>query len=293
MRSIGILSVILAAVLWGTTGTLQTLLPEGREPLAVGAIRLLVGALFLLALAAASPAARRAARHLPWRGVLFAGVAIAGYNLLFFRAVSEAGVGIGTAVTIGSAPIWTAAYEALALRVRPGPARLAGQAVSIGGVALLGLSGGVAGSSLTGILLALGSGACYAAYSLATSRVGGRVPSVTLAASTFSVAALVTLPALVILPLDWIAGSADIATLLFLGVGATGLSYVFYTWGLTRVMASTAVTLALAEPVTAWLLATLLVGEPVTLRTTFGVAMILAGLLIVSLTPASVPRRIR
>lgn len=285
-RLVGVLAVILAAMLWGTTGTTQALLPEARVPLVVGALRLLVGALALLALAMARGDSRRGLSHLPWPEVLFAGVAIGLYNLLFFYAVSEAGVGVGTAVTIGSAPIWATLWEVLSQRRLPAPVRLVGQALSVIGVGLLGFASGGAGGSALGVALALMAGACYAGYSLATSRAGGRVPSTSLAAATFCVAALLTLPVLFVLPLGWLATPSAWGGIVFLGVAATALAYALYTWGLTRVAASTAVTLALAEPVTAWLLATLVVAEPVTLQTALGAVLILIGLVVVTVIPA-------
>ena len=281
-RTLGVAAVIAAAVLWGTTGTVQTLLPPLREPLAVGALRLIFGALALLVLALCDPASRRAWSRLPWRGVLFAGVSIGLYNLFFFWAVTKAGVGPGTAVAIGSAPIWATLYEVAVAGRRPGPVRLAGQAVSVLGVAILSLSGGGPAGSILGVGLALLAGASYASYSLATSAIGHRAPSTAIAAATFAVAAVFTAPILFMVPTSWIVGPMAWGALAFLGVAATGLSYALYTWGLTRVAASTAVTLALAEPVTAWLLATFAVGEPVTLQSALGVALILGGLAVVT-----------
>ncbi|MBO1913456.1 EamA family transporter, partial [Microvirga sp. 3-52] len=42
--------VLLGAVLWGTTGTAQTFMPQTIHPLAVGASRLAVGGFTLLAI---------------------------------------------------------------------------------------------------------------------------------------------------------------------------------------------------------------------------------------------------
>ncbi|MCE8421798.1 EamA family transporter, partial [Rhodovulum sulfidophilum] len=73
-RSLSLLCVILAAVLWGTAGTVQSLLPSEREPLVVAAIRLAVGATILTLMALRLPENRRAFRRLPWRPVLVAGL---------------------------------------------------------------------------------------------------------------------------------------------------------------------------------------------------------------------------
>lgn len=292
-RALGILAVLAGAVLWGSTGTVQALLPEAREPVVVGALRLIIGAAALGLAAAAAAESRAAFARLPRGAVLLAGAAIGAYNLLFFMAVSLAGVGVGTAVAIGSGPLWATAYETLALRRPPGLARAAALGCAVAGVAILGAAGGGAGGSALGVALALGAGACYATYSLATSAVSGRAPAATVAAATFAVAALVAAPALLVAPTAWLAApeswAETWAALLFLGVGATGVSYALYTWGLARVAASTAVTLALIEPVTAWALAVAVVGESVTLPGAVGAGLILLGLLGVAITPARPP----
>lgn len=284
-RALGILAVIAAAALWGSTGTVQALLPEGKQPLVVAALRLGFGAAALIALAALRAESRRALHRLPVGGVVFAGFAIAVYNLLFFWAVIETGVGVGTAIAIGSAPLWVTAYEVLVRRQFPGPLRAFGQALSICGAALLVLSGAGGSSSLFGLGLAALSGAAYAAYSLATSRISQSAPSATVAAATFAVAGVAVLPVFLIVPLGWLAAPGVWPALAFLGVIATGLAYALYTWGLGRVAASTAVTLALTEPLTAWVLATLVVGEALTLTKLAGAALLIAGLAVVTVCP--------
>lgn len=285
-RLAGIAAVIVAAILWGTTGTIQTLLPPGSDPLTVGALRLLLGAAALSLLALAKPESRQAFTRLPWRVVVLAGAAIAAFNMFFFRAVLEAGVGVGTAIAIGSAPLWATAFEVAARKGLPSGLRLAGQAISITGAVILGLAGSDEGGTATGVTLAALAGAAYAAYSLATARAGQNAPSATVAAATIGLGALLTLPVLVILPPVWLSGAAALGGILFLGLGTTCLAYALYTWGLCRIAASTAVTLVLVEPVTAWLLATFVVGEAVTLPKLAGASLILAGLAVVTLVPA-------
>lgn len=282
-RGLGLVAVALAAMLWGTTGTLQAVLPPGADPLAVGALRVAVGAAALLAVARLRP--ETVTRALPWPLVIFAGIAIGGYNLVFFWALTEIGVGIGTAIALGSAPLWATAYDMLIRKEPPTRVRLAGQAIAIAGLSMLMASSSGAVGSLFGIALAASAGACYVAYSLATSASQlGQAP-LRLAAATFSVAAIVTAPVLFWSPLEWLAEPRSWAAILALGVIATAVSYALYTWGLGRVRASTAVTLALLEPVTAWVLATVVVGEPLSALKAAGAALILAGLLVITLRP--------
>lgn len=285
-RALGIVAVVCAAVLWGSTGTIQAILPAGKEPLVVAALRILFGAASLVVLATCSRAGRRGFGHLPVGRIVAAGLTIALYNLFFFAAVLRAGVGIGTAIAIGSAPIWVTAFEVLIRRRFPDRIRLFGQAISITGASVLVFSGGGSGGDATGYLFAILAGASYAAYSLITGGIGTRAPSSSVAAATFSVAALAVLPILFVVPTGWIVGADAWFALIFLGIFSTGLSYAFYTWGLGHVAASTAVTLALVEPLTAWLLAIFVVGEEVTVIRVAGAALLLAGLAIVAIIPA-------
>jgi DME family drug/metabolite transporter len=104
-RLLGVLLVLGAAILWGTTGTIQAFLPEARDPLLVAGFRMAFGAATLFAMAALAQGALAGFRGLPWRWVIAAGAAIAAYNLLFFKGVLGAGVGVGTVLAIGGAPI--------------------------------------------------------------------------------------------------------------------------------------------------------------------------------------------
>lgn len=281
-RQTALFAVLLAAVLWGTTGTFQSFLPDTREPLVVGAVRLWVGAASLMLLALAHPVSRRSFGQVPCGPLLLAGGFIGLYNLLFFAAVLRAGVGIGTAITIGSAPLWVALYEGVVLRQRPSARKLIGQALSIIGAALLVVSGQAEGVEPLGLVLALGAGLSYAIYSLASSSMSPHAPSSTIAASTFALAALVATPVFFFVPSAWALEGSAPGTLLALGLLSTGVAYALYTWGLKAIPASTAVTLALAEPLTAWLLAAFVVGEPVTALKVAGAALLLIGLYVVS-----------
>lgn len=293
LRVLGVSAVIAAAVLWGATGTIQALLPPDREPLAVAAARLAIGAAALALLAAASPRGRQGVKGLPLGLILAAGAAIGLYNIFFFVAVSRAGVGVGTALAIGSGPVWATLFAYLFLQERPGRRRLIGQGVAIAGATLLAVAGGTDGAaSPIGVALALGAGACYAGYSLLTGRISvlrPDLPTATIAAATFAVAALLAAPAFLLTPTAWMTGTDVWAALLFLGVAVTGLSYALYTWGLRYVAPAAAVTLALAEPLTAWLLATTVVGEALTPAKGVGAGLLLMGLWIVTTSVASKP----
>ena len=70
---------------------------------------------------------------------------------------------------------------------------------------------------------------------------------------------------------------------LWLGLVPTALAYIAYSYGLKKVKASTASTLILAEPATATMLAAIVLGESINLRGWFGVTVIIAGLVYLSI----------
>src|SRR4051794_7874259 len=98
--------VLFAAVLFGTTGTARAIGPD-LDPLAVGAARIVVGAVLLAAFAVVRGGVRAPAGR---RTVLFAGACVAVYQATFFAALAETGVAVGTVVAIGSAPAFAGLF---------------------------------------------------------------------------------------------------------------------------------------------------------------------------------------
>ena len=161
-------AVLLAAALFGTTGTAQALGPTSTTPLGVGAARLVVGGLALLAvlpLVGVRPSRAVALWRTPTG--LVAGLCTALYQLCFFAGVQRAGVAVGTLVAIGSGPVLTGLLAGRLLGERPGRTWLAATGLCLAGLALLVLGGGAeARPDAAGAGLALLAGAAYAAYTV-------------------------------------------------------------------------------------------------------------------------------
>src|SRR5204863_9115150 len=107
------------------------------------------------------------------RAVLVAAAGVAAYQLCFFAAVADTGVAVGTIVGLGAAPALAGAFEWAVAGGAPTRAWAAATALACAGVAMLALAGADASISLPGVLLALGAGASYAAYTLAAKRLLG------------------------------------------------------------------------------------------------------------------------
>jgi len=275
---VGTALVLLAAVLWGTTGTTQALAPVGATPLAVGALRLIVGGAFLLLLAWGRGRLRGGGRWPVWPTFL-AAISIAVYQLCFFAAVSLSGVAVGTLVAVGSSPILAGILALLIWRQRPSPHWLLATGLAVSGVALLASGGGDVVVHPVGLLLALATGLSYAVYVLSSKTLLLYQPPDRATAVVFGLGALCLTPILFQSDLTWLAQPAGLLVALHLGVMTIGLAYLLFAQGLARVPAATAVTLSLAEPLTAALLGIFFLGEWLPPAGLLGIALLLAGLL--------------
>jgi DME family drug/metabolite transporter len=280
--------ILLAAVLFGTTGTAQAAGPD-VQPLAVGASRIVLGGA-LLALVAVAAAARAGGLRSGGgpRAVLLAGACVAVYQATFFAAVADTGVAVGTVVAIGSGPAFAGLFSSLFAGERLERRWAAATALACAGVGLLVLGGGSAGSvSAPGVGLALISGAGYAGYAVTSKRMldAGGSPEAVMAA-VFGMGALLMLPLLVLAPTGELATPGGVALVVYLGVVPTALAYVLFARGLEKVGASETATLTLAEPLTAAALGVIALGERPGLTAAAGAALVLAGLAALATGPS-------
>ncbi len=281
---VGVLALVLASVLWGTTGTSATFLPDDVSPLAVGASTMGVGGLLL---AATAPRMTRTVLRDPVarRWVLLGAIGVVVYPLAFYAGMDLAGVAVGNVVALGSGPVFAAFIEWIATRERLSRRWAASTLLAVVGIALLagGRDEGGAPHSpeetALGVGLALLAGLAYALFTVASSHAirRGR-PSRGVMGAMFGVGALALLPVLAVTgaPLLQSWGSVGIAA--YLALGPMLLAYVLFGVGLRTVPSTTATTIALLEPVVATVLAVLVVGERLTLIGWLGGALVLAGL---------------
>ena len=288
MRRPGAWLVLAAGALWGTTGTAQALAPPGATPAAVGALRLALGGAGLLAVALLRGELRQAGR-LPGRAVVAAAVTVAAYQVCFFSGVSLTGVALGTVVGIGSSPVWAGLLAWLAGGGRPARRWVLATGLAVAGVILLIAGGRTLRVSLPGVMLALAAGASYAIYASASKRLLESASPDAVMAVVFGLAALLLAPILLRSNLAWVGTPRGAAVALHLGLLATTLSYLLFARGLRSLPAPTAVTLSLAEPLTAAGLGLLVLQERLTLAGVLGGGLLLAGLISLSWQPRSQP----
>ena len=158
----GPLLILLGALCFSTTGTVQALSPEGATPYVIGALRMLVGGLALLLWCAFRGELPRFWRW-PMRCVVPSTLALLGFQFFFFRGVLEAGVAVGTVVAIGFSPIVVALLGLIFLREKPAKAWYPATGLALIGLILLNADA-VGGASFAGMAFPLLAGFSYACY---------------------------------------------------------------------------------------------------------------------------------
>jgi DME family drug/metabolite transporter len=278
--------VLVAAVMFGTTGTARALGAASASPLGVGAARLAIGGAVLVGIA--RHAGQRIPANIPRALLLLAGLLTAVYQLAFFAGLDRAGVAVGTVVTIGSCPPLAGFIAMLAGQGRPTRRWCVATASAVAGVVLL--AGPAGGVDPAGIGLALLSALGYAGYTVTVKNIIDRgAPGGAAIAWAFGIGGVLLLPALLLTSPGWVVTSGGAATALYLGIIPTALAYVLFVRALGRLSAATVTTLVLAEPLVATLLGVAVLDERLAATSVIGCGLVLAGLVVLA-TGAQAPR---
>lgn len=283
----GIAGVLIAAILWGTTGTAATFAPD-LSPLAVGAVAMGVGGLLQGLIAARALLRQRRLIAAQWHYLVTGALAVAVYPLAFYASMRYAGVTTGTVISIGSAPLLSALIEYRFDGRRLTKQWLGGAVPGIAGMILLCLaqsSGETAGNehALSGIALGLLAGFTYAFYSWSARRLmQAGVASGAAMGATFGAGGILLMPVLFMTGAPLLASWNNAAIGIYMALIPMFVGYLCYGYGLARIPASMATTITLLEPVIAALLAVLLVGERLPFAGWAGVSLIVVCLSIIT-----------
>ncbi len=288
MKKSALIYIVLAGILWGTSGIFVNLLsPYGFTPVQMTCVRSVVSALCVgVYLLLRDRGAFRVS--LP-QLLMFAlsGAGLFGTATLYYAAIGYSSV--STAVVLNyTAPVFVMAYSVAFLGEKFNLRKAVSVAMVMCGCVLV--SGLIAGArfSLTGTLLGLASGLAYSAYIVVTKiqMVKGCKP---LSATfyNFSVMALIALCACRPLQIVHIAAQRPVyLTLLMIGIGVFTfvLPYLLYTIALRDIPAGTASSLAIIEPMAATIFSVTIFGEKLSLASITGIVLILASVFLLSKT---------
>lgn len=289
----GLVYLAVAGTTWGTTGAAVDIIYRSSDlgPMAVSFWRYVSGLALLLAARAFLPRrpAPSTAPRVPQprlRGqrlllLIGTGIGLAVFQTAYFGAVQETGLAVGTIVTLGAGPVFTAIGGRLLLNERIGRGGVLAVGGALAGLAVLVLGDRAGTVDPLGVGLALLSAAGYAVATLLARwtgrRGGGGEDPYSLTMWSFGIGAAV------LLPLAWAEGILPhtdhlgrvLLLMAYVAAVTTALAYPLYFAGVAAVRATTAAVVMLIEPVSAAVLAVTLLGEHLTAATIAGTLLLL------------------
>ena len=282
------LGALLAVVFWGVSFVATKAVVGEISPTTVIFTRAALGSLLLGAILAFRGEAVLPPRQSLGPLALMGFVGVAFHGLLQAHALRLTSA-VSTGWLIGLIPVWSALLAALFLRERLGPRKLAGLGLGFAG-ALLVVTRGDLGPGLLalpttrGDLLVLASTVNWAVYSVLGHATIRRLGPTRATAGAMLLGGLMLAPAFLAS-----AGWSDLArlspagwgALLFLGLAASGLGYLFWYGALERIETTRVASLLYLEPLVTLAAAVLLLGEPVGAATAAGGLTVLGGVALV------------
>ena len=279
MKKQAFIYIILAGILWGTSGIfVHYLSPHGFSSLQMTAVR---GVVSLICMALYALFTDRSLFKVRWQElIMFAAIGAS----LFFTAScyysSMQMTSVSTAVVLMyTAPIYVMVFSVLFLGEKLSPMKLVAVGCMLVGCSLVaGIIGGVK-FDLLGIIIGVLSGIAYASYNILTKismRGGSRPVSATVYSFLF-----MSIIAICVCKPDQIVNNAakspavTIPLLLGLGICTFVLPYLFYTLAMKTLPAGTASALAIVEPMAATLFSVILFDELLDLFSIIGIVLIL------------------
>ncbi|MBR5231546.1 MAG: DMT family transporter [Clostridia bacterium] len=279
-KLLGQLCIIGSAIIFGFTPVLAAISYQGgNNGINMAFLRALVPLPLLLFLGRKQALPTKA----QWKSGLLAGCLSFGCTLLLYSSYEYISPGLATTLHF-LYPLYVTVYEAVRDRERPGLPRLAGLALGLlGSVLFVDLSG--EGGSTLGYILALGSGLSYALYIVALSKEAAKPMPLFRLTMVVSVAGVFICGAVggvmgkltAAMPLNaWVCAIA--VALLAAVVGG-----VLFQRGVREIGGGNSALLSLFEPITSVIFSVWLLNDILSLRKLMGCALILGGLLMVSL----------
>ncbi|MEU6680087.1 DMT family transporter [Streptomyces sp. NPDC046853] len=284
----GLLYLIVAGTAWGTAGAAAALVFNASDmgPVSLSFWRCAGGfvLLFAVRLVRARRRSGQAAVSAPLRQrlprIVATGVALAVFQTAYFAAVESTGLAVGTVVTMGAGPVLIALGARFTMGERLGGGGIVAVAGALAGLVVLVLGGGDASVRPPGVGWGLLSAAAYATMTLLT-RWWGRDGSADSSDTTVWSFAVVSV---CLLPLAAVEGlvphAADPARmgvyLLYIVVIPTAVAYALYFAGAAVIRSATVSVITLLEPLSAAVIAVLLLGEVLTASTVVGTLLMLA-----------------
>lgn len=289
MKKLAVLFVLLAGTLWGMIGIFVRRYEElGLSSLQTAALRIsLTAVMFALFVLIYKPKLYKIhLRHI-WCFLGTGIVSVALFTYCYFTSIHLSDLSVA-AVLLYTAPAFVMLFSLIFFKEKMTLLKALSLVLAVLGCAMTtGVIGGALNVTLEGFLFGLGSGVCYALYSIFSRFALDRgYEPFTVTLYTFFFAAAASVPLIDVRPVIDVV-TADVGSvfyaLLFALVSCL-LPYVFYTLGLKYIASSTASVIATVEPVVATGVGALFFGETMNIPFGYiGVALVFLSVVLINL----------
>ena len=270
------------ALIWGATFVVVKSALAGISPLYFLALRFSLATIALLVL---FRGVGKGARD--WKsvgaGVLIGSLLFAGYltQTLGLRLTSAP----KSAFITGLCSVLVPVLAAVAYRIRPQVAEVAGLLVATVGMALMTLNGSI-GAISRGDLLTLACAFAFAAHIVTLGHYSGTVSFELLSVPQIATSAVWSWSLLWWMEkphVEW--RPSVVCAILVTGLLATALAFTIQAWAQRYTTSTRTALIYMLEPVTAWLTSYFLTGEGLSGRAAAGAGLILGGVVLVEVKP--------
>lgn len=285
----GHFAALFTIIIWGTTFISTKVLLADFKPIEILFYRFIMGYVALFAIYPRRLKDVGARRELIFAAAGLCGVCM--YYLLENIALTYT-LASDTGVIISSAPFFTAIFSCIFSRgaEKPRARFFVGFAAAMAGIALISFGGGAQesgelGERLFGDFLALLAAAVWGLYSILTKKISAfGYPTIPATRRTFFYGIIFMIPALFIFDFEFkpalFAEPKYLLNMLFLGLLASALCFVSWSFSVGKLGAVAASVYIYAVPVVTLIASALILGERVTPCALAGAALTIAGLFI-------------
>ncbi len=285
------LYIIIAGVLWGAIALfVNPLSALGLSSMQIVALRVTFSAVILSSYTLIKD--RTLFKIDPKDIIFFIGTGVFSivlFNYFYFEAINIMGSVAIPALLLYTAPIFVMIMSAIFFRDKITLKKVLCLLITIAGLVFItgALTGGTP-VSIYALLVGIGSGFCYALYSIFSKPLIKKYNPLTITTYTFLIAALVAIPISGIAQNTQIAFLPDSILLSFgLAVVCTISPFILYTSGLKKVSPSKASILATIEPFIAALFGFFVFKESMTIEKIAGMVLIFASIFLINIKTTS------
>lgn len=276
-------ALVLVTLIWGSTFVVVKVAVESVDPAVFVALRFGTGALLLGLLYARH--LRSGGRTTLAAGALLGLALLTGFLLQTFglRLTTPSRAGFITGLSVVFVPLLDAAL----FRRRPTGPALTGVALSAVGMTIISAPTGDAGGDWRGDLLVLGCALAFALHIVGVGHFAARHDARAITTIQIATVAVLAGAAAAVTRFDLPSQPAAWLAVAYMGILATALVFLLQSWAQVHTSATHTALIFALEPVFAALFASTLYGEALGPRALIGGTLIVAGMLVAELRPAS------